>query len=163
MTSPLSPEAVAQMVADREDVFLIMKRDLYYRPNAQGYTGIKEYAGRYTLEQVAAMFPNMDSPHQDGTEFIRECDAPEYTKACYHDLKEAHQAQRLTTIAAENATLRASEAAALDRVKVLEKALRRASDRMRLATGLEFGEHQIKTMEAWAKEARALTPNADKE
>ncbi len=112
MKSPISPEAVAQMVADRDDVFLIMKRDLYYRPNAQGYTGIKEHAGRYTLEQVAAMFPNMDSPHQDGTEFIRECDAPEYTKACYHDLKEAHQAERLTAIAAENATLRAERDAA---------------------------------------------------
>jgi len=123
MTTPLSPEAVAQMVADRDDVFLIMKRDLYYRPNAQGYTGIKEHAGRYTLEQVAAMFPNMDSPHQDGTEFIRECDAPEYTKACFQDLREAHQAQRLTTLAAENATLRASEAAARERITELEALL----------------------------------------
>ena len=128
MSNVLSPKSVAQMVADRDDVFLIMKRDLYYRPNAQGYTGIKEHAGRYTLEQVAAMFPNMDSPHQDGTEFIRECDAPEYTKACYHDLKEAHQAQRLTTLAAENATLRASEAAALERVRVLTEALQCGRD-----------------------------------
>lgn len=32
--------------------YLILKRDLYYRPNACGYTGIKDHAGRYTLAEA---------------------------------------------------------------------------------------------------------------
>lgn len=35
------------------DLYLIEKRGLYYRPNAQGYTCFKHEAGTYTLDEVA--------------------------------------------------------------------------------------------------------------
>lgn len=82
-------------MADRSDSYLIVKRGLYYRPKAQGYTGIRDYAGRYTLEEVAVHFPNMESENQDGMSFIHEDDAPEFTPACFHDLRADHlQKQR---------------------------------------------------------------------
>jgi|GEM_PF-3859138 len=70
--------------------FLIVKRDLYYKPNARGYTGIKDNAGRYTLDEVAALFPNRDSGQQDGISFIPEDEAPDYSPACFHDVKADH-------------------------------------------------------------------------
>lgn len=82
-------------MADRSDSYLIVKRDLYYMPKACGYTGIRDHAGRYTLEEVAVHFPNLESENQDGMSFIHEDDAPEFTPACFHDLKAAHlQKQR---------------------------------------------------------------------
>lgn len=59
--------------------FLLMKRDLYYRPDSQGYTGIKDYAGRY-FETDA--YPGVQAIHED--------DAPEFSPACFHDLREDH-------------------------------------------------------------------------
>ena len=61
--------------------FLLMKRDLYERPNHHGYTGIKEYAGRY-YEHDAAPDHGVIAIHQD--------EAPEYTKACFDDVREKH-------------------------------------------------------------------------
>lgn len=77
-------------MSDADAKYLIVKRDLYYMPNACGYTGIRDEAGRYTLEQVAEYFPNLESENQDGMSFIHENDAPEFTKACFQDLKENH-------------------------------------------------------------------------
>jgi len=34
------------------DLYLIEKRDLYYRPDAAGYTCFKHEAGQYTLDEV---------------------------------------------------------------------------------------------------------------
>ncbi|MBU3262098.1 hypothetical protein KPG71_18915 [Roseovarius sp. PS-C2] len=78
----------------RSDQYLIVKRNLYYRPNAHGYTGIKEEAGRYTLAEVAVHFPNMDSPNQDGMTYIHEDDAPDYSPACCHDIRSRHQEKK---------------------------------------------------------------------
>jgi hypothetical protein len=62
--------------------FLIIKRGLYYRPQAKGYTNFKEEAGRFTLEEVAVRFPNKDSDNQDGMYFMHEDDSPEYAPSC---------------------------------------------------------------------------------
>jgi len=62
--------------------FLIVKRGLYYRPEAKGYTNFAEEAGRYTLEEVAVLLPNKDSDNQDGMYFMHEDDAPEYAPSC---------------------------------------------------------------------------------
>lgn len=70
-----------------EQLFLITKRGLYYRPNAKGYTGVKKEAGRYTLDEVAVRFPNLDSPRQDGLGYVSEAEAPEFSPACCSDIK----------------------------------------------------------------------------
>ena len=77
---------------ERTDAHLIEKRGLYYRPDSAGYTGLKEDAGRYTLEEVAIHFPNTDSPNQDGMTFYHEDDAPEYSASCAWDVKLVHKA-----------------------------------------------------------------------
>ena len=64
-----------------EPRYLLVKRSLYYRPNSKGYTGIKDEAGRYTLDEVAERFPNMDSPQQDGVGFFLEEEAPDLLEA----------------------------------------------------------------------------------
>jgi hypothetical protein len=69
------------------EMFLLIKRGLYWRPNGKGYTGLKEEAGRYTLEECSAHFPNADSPNQDGTRFIAEDDAPDYASGCCEFIK----------------------------------------------------------------------------
>lgn len=86
-------------------MFLIVKYDLYYRPKSQGYTGIKDHAGRYTLDEVAVMFPNMESENQDGMTFIAEEDAPEFSKACFWDLKLEHVTKQRDSAQAEIARL----------------------------------------------------------
>ena len=36
--------------------YLIMKRGVYYRPNNAGYTGIKDEAGRYSLDEISMRY-----------------------------------------------------------------------------------------------------------
>lgn len=81
------------MAAEKQ--YLIVKRDLYYRPKAMGYTGIKDEAGRYSLDEVAVLFPNLESENQDGMSFIAEDEAPDYSPACWHDVKARHMAGKL--------------------------------------------------------------------
>ncbi|MCR9276227.1 MULTISPECIES: hypothetical protein [unclassified Mameliella] len=57
--------------------FLILKRGLYYRPEAKGYTALKEHAGRYSLDEVAVRMPNGPDGSNDGISFIAEDDAPD--------------------------------------------------------------------------------------
>ena len=92
-----------------EAVWLIMKRDLFYKPNGSGYTGVRKNAGRYTLPETAVRFPNHD---EHGASFIHEDDAPEFSKACYEDVK-------LDVLAAERDTLRQQLAEARDCVASL--------------------------------------------
>jgi len=65
----------------KEKQFLLVKRGLYYRPDNQGYTGIKDYAGRYMAS---------DCSPDDNVIAIHEDDAPDYSEACYHDLMAEH-------------------------------------------------------------------------
>lgn len=95
--------------AGRSDAYLIVKRGLYYRPKAQGYTGIRDHAGRYTLAEASK-----HADPQEGVAIVHEDDAPEFTSACYHDLKEAHLTKQRDALQAalEAATARADKAEA---------------------------------------------------
>jgi hypothetical protein len=86
--------------------YLLMKRGLFYRPNAQGYTGIRDHAGRYA--EAEAIARSRDG--EDGVTMVLETEAPEFTASCYDDLARDHL------------TRQRDEARA--RIAVLEKALK---------------------------------------
>lgn len=69
--------------------WLVIKRDLYYRPNGQGYTGIRDHAGRYSYEEAKAQ-----GGVEHGISIVRLRDAPEFTRACFPDLALKRQASR---------------------------------------------------------------------
>lgn len=66
--------------------WLLMKRNLYFRPDAQGYTGIRDHAGLYTEEEASDRVRDGSS----GVSMIRLDEAPEFTSACYDDLARDH-------------------------------------------------------------------------
>lgn len=68
------------------DIWLLKKRDLYYRPAGSGYTGIRDHAGRYT-EELARHYVGDGS---SGVSMVRLTDAPEFTGACFDDLARDH-------------------------------------------------------------------------
>jgi hypothetical protein len=74
-------------------MWLLLKRNLYFRPNAQGYTGIKDHAGRYPLDEAKDWVRD----GIDGISMISEADAPEFTEACYNDLAIKHLQSKLTS------------------------------------------------------------------
>ncbi|WP_104019083.1 hypothetical protein [Roseovarius nitratireducens] len=77
------------------DLYLIEKRGLYYRPNAAGYTGLKSQAGRYSFEDAAERVgPNGPDGPQDGMGMWRESEAPEYSSRCPWDLRMKDHAYR---------------------------------------------------------------------
>ena len=106
MTSPLSPEAVAQMVADRE----------------AGTPGPWHFDGPVWNQIIWTDGENRlcFMAHSNGLNDDRDI-ANARRIASLPDIEAAY-----LTLAAENATLRASEAAALDRIAVLEARLSRA-------------------------------------
>ena len=85
---------------ERTNAYLICKRGLYYMPNSCGYTGIRDLAGRYSLEDVSLEYPNRDSAVQDGVEFVHEDDAPEFSPKCWDDLKVNHLQGKLARLRA---------------------------------------------------------------
>ena len=110
MTSPLSPEAVAQMVADRE----------------------AGTPGPWRIVRLASSFDSRDSSFgiSYGRSGNRLALVDGEGNSSSHNEPNARRIARLPdieaaylTLAAENATLRASEAAALERVAELEAAL----------------------------------------
>jgi len=82
--------------------WLIVKRDLYYRPNACGYTGIRDNAGRYSYAEAKSHV----YPHDEEVTMVRLEDAPEITKACFSDLAIKHLQEKRYELAAENTRLR---------------------------------------------------------
>jgi hypothetical protein len=64
--------------------WLVMKRGLFYGPDNRGYTGIKDHAGRYSLEEARS------SATCEGVSIIHEDQAPEFTSACFDDLARDH-------------------------------------------------------------------------
>ena len=85
------PPAEAGEESYASNRYLIIKRGLYYKPNSSGYTGIKDYAGRYPLPDGALKFPNRNI---GGLLYIHEEDAPEYSEACFYDVKLEHQLKK---------------------------------------------------------------------
>lgn len=94
-------EAPAEAGED-DGLFLLMKRGLYYRPNAMGYTGIKDHAGRYTKAEAE----NHADPIS-GVTAIAAIDAPDFSPACFDDLARAHLVGKLERATRELSALRA--------------------------------------------------------
>lgn len=100
-----------------DPIFLIEKRGLYYKPNGRGYTGVRDRAGRYSLEQVAVEFPNRDSAQQDGITFVALEDAPEFSPACSWEFKIEHLTEQRDTLKTQGQRCRI-------RIGVLEETVR---------------------------------------
>lgn len=66
--------------------WLLLKRGLYWRPDDLGYTGIRDHAGRYSLDEAKARVGDGSS----GVTMIKEGEAPEFTSACFDDLAREH-------------------------------------------------------------------------
>lgn len=75
MTDPALKAAVER------DRYLLMKRGLYYRPDAIGYTGIRENAGVYTKTQAESHVDPIS-----GVTMIAEADAPLIAPKCFDDI-----------------------------------------------------------------------------
>lgn len=93
--------------ANTSGLYLLMKRGLYYRPDAMGYTGIKDHAGRYSKEDAEG--------HADpasGVTMVSEAQAAEFSPNCFDDLARAHLLkQRDAAEARANRLAKALEAA----------------------------------------------------
>jgi hypothetical protein len=66
--------------------FLVLKRDLYYRPNDCGYTGIKDNAARYSRAEAE----DRCRLSYGAVTMMAEEGAPEFTGACFDDLARDH-------------------------------------------------------------------------
>lgn len=83
---------------DCDDAFLIVKRGLYFRPNCQGYTGIRDEAGRYSHAAAQS-----HAEHGECT-IVLASEAPEFMPLAYNDLVIKHLTkQRDEALAALNA------------------------------------------------------------
>ncbi|MCF4166375.1 hypothetical protein L2U69_12030 [Zavarzinia compransoris] len=95
--------------------YLLMKRGLYYRPAAQGYTSIKDEAGRYS---ASAATP------EDGVTAIHEDAALEYSPAGNIEVAAPHATAKVAAMKAEIARLKAVYSSLNDDVmQILGKAL----------------------------------------
>ena len=110
-----------------ETLYLIEKCGLYYKPGSMGYTGIRDLAGRYSLEDVAVQFPNRDSAQQDGITFVALEDADEFSPACCWDIKLRH-------LSAERDRHKTAGQRCRNRINALEAELRRLDPGNQLVT-----------------------------
>lgn len=72
---------------------VLLKRDLYECPGHQGYTGIRDKAGRWLAEEFARHgIPIREkyTPKEREHYAIPLDAAPEFTNECFHDLSLAH-------------------------------------------------------------------------
>lgn len=81
---------MAEHLAKPADGYLIMKRGLYYRPNAMGYTGIREKAGRYSLSDAQA-----HADPESGVTFLHESEAPELAPQCLDEVANPYLLEEL--------------------------------------------------------------------
>jgi plasmid stability protein len=80
------------------DGWLLVKRGLYWRPNAQGYTGLKEEAGVYSDEQSAAY---RDHDDVEVTIRIRASEADDIAPGCSAETEARYWKKRAETAEAE--------------------------------------------------------------
>ncbi|KAA0117832.1 hypothetical protein CIW48_26870 [Methylobacterium sp. P1-11] len=64
-------------------IYVLIKRGLYWRPEAQGYTGVLAEAGRYAEAQAK---PYREEPRL-GTKVMLASEAPEFAPACWEETK----------------------------------------------------------------------------
>ena len=89
---------MTQIIPD-DEAWLVVKRGLYYRPDDLGYTGIRDEAGRYTLEEAKA---RESSPlGGNAVTIIRFSEAPLFSKQCWPDVALAHLHRKLAEATAE--------------------------------------------------------------
>jgi hypothetical protein len=74
--------------------WLLIKRDLYWRPDASGYTGLKRDAGRYDLEEAKAWCRD----GRDGITRVHESQAPDIRASCYSDYAAEYANQELARL-----------------------------------------------------------------
>jgi hypothetical protein len=84
-----------------DGLWLIVKRQLYFRPDCKGYTGIKDEAGRYPFEFAKDY-------DRGECKIIREEDGPEFMPAAYNDLVINHLTKQRDEARAEVARLSAA-------------------------------------------------------
>ncbi|NTA48117.1 hypothetical protein G6L34_08400 [Agrobacterium tumefaciens] len=73
--------------------YVLLKRDLYECPGHQGYTGIRDKAGRWDEEEIRAAgysIAKVYNPSYREHYAIPADVAPEFTNECFHDLSLAH-------------------------------------------------------------------------
>jgi hypothetical protein len=78
-----------------ETGWLLIKRDLYWRPDAMGYTGLKSIAGRYTYEEAHAW---CDHGRSNEVKMIHESEAPEVRASCYSDIRDKYYLEELARL-----------------------------------------------------------------
>ena len=93
-------------MTDTGEHYLIIKRGLYYRPNSQGYTGIRDQAGRYSLEFAKNLFVSSNGECR----WVHEDQAVEFTASAWDDLVIKHLLDQRDALRAEVASLRAAGA-----------------------------------------------------
>jgi hypothetical protein len=69
--------------------YYLLKRGLFYGPNNCGYTGIRAHAGLY---------PAYRARPDNGVTAIHMSEAPDYSPACYDDLKMSHLVARVADL-----------------------------------------------------------------
>lgn len=73
---------MTKAVTPEPDEYLICKYGMYYRPNAQGYTGNVAEAGRYTLDEaIRHSHPNGPDGPRDGITYKLAPPVPTLTEA----------------------------------------------------------------------------------
>lgn len=94
----------------RETEYVLLKRDLFECARHQGYTGIRDKAGSWSLEYVQ----RRDLPVKDAYDRSHEhyalplSAAPEFTRACFDDLARDHLIEQRDAQANEIEALRAA-------------------------------------------------------
>lgn len=85
------------MKPEGDKKFVLIKRGLYWRPDGKGYTGIREEAGLYSLDDASmAHCEYMATPTiKATTEYMLWDDAPEYAPGCWAAVKAEHMQKRL--------------------------------------------------------------------
>lgn len=71
--------------ATHPGMYVVLKRNLFYRPKDCGYTGILDHAGIYTEAEARKREDAVS-----GVSILRWEDAPEFTSACFDDLARSH-------------------------------------------------------------------------
>lgn len=101
---------------------VLVKRGLYYRPNGNGYTGLKCEAGLY------------EASYADGDEWITAipfADAPEFSPACWEETKLSHLQGQLATTRAELAAMKAREVGYVQAMDAMGEELAASKERER--------------------------------
>ena len=102
--------------------YVLLKRDLYDCPKHMGYTGIRDKAGVYDEEYIKGYEVPIRQEYDWQEEDLYALPlsaAPEYTKACYHDLARDHLVAKITELREENAKLRLALQIMRDDLRVL--------------------------------------------